>query len=157
MISHPSTCRCFYIWMYLFFRLVAYRGSIMLGPGVNGPTKMCFLVACESRNTQSCGTRLVNSTAVFRQISIRTKIRNELNQYYVPITLTTDLRPVFNSTYDSLINDEAQRVIKLSNSLNQTKVLIYGIFGNGVGRMSVSWSLTTFVLFTFAAKYFFVM
>lgn len=140
--------------MYLFFSLVAYRGPSMLGPGVNGPTKMCFLVACESRNTHTCGSRQVNSTVVFSQMSVRTKIRNELNQYYVPVSLRTNLLPIFNSTYDSLVNEDVQREIKLSNSLNQTKVLIYGIFGNGAARLSVSWSLTAFVLFM-CAKYFF--
>lgn len=125
----------------------------MIGPGVNVPTKMCLLLACESRNAQTCGTRNVNNTAVFRHVSVRTKVRNELNQYYVPVSLTTDLLPVFNSSYESVINDNAQREINLFSSMNQDKILAYGIFSNRVDRMSVSWPLVSFVIFTIF-KYF---
>lgn len=117
------------------------------------PTKMCFLIACESKNPNTCGTRNVNDTATFTRLSVRAKVRNELEQYYMPVTLTTDLLPVFNTTYESIINADVQREIEVVNNKIQSKVLLFGIFSNGVESLAFSWILSVFVVFNLL-KYF---
>lgn len=125
----------------------------MLGTDVTGPTKMCFLIACESKNPNTCGTRNVNNTATFSHLSVRAKVRNELEQYFVPLTLTTDLLPVFNNTYETKINEDVIKEMALSNNKIQNKVILFGIYSNGVNRLTVGW-LSVFIFFTMM-KYFF--
>lgn len=141
-----------YICHALFFRLMAYRGLTNIAKS-NQPTKMCFLIACESKNPNTCGTRNVNNTVTFTHLSVRAKVRNLLDQYFMPVTLTTDLLPVFNTTYETSVNQDVDRIMELTNVIPQSNVLLFGIFSNGVERLSISWMLSVLVAFNLL-KYF---
>lgn len=126
---------------------MAYRGSIKLGTSGKGYTEMCFLIACESKDPSTCGTRNIVNTATFTGMSVKSSVRNIREHFYSPFTLTTDLLPVLNSTYNQTLQNDGKK-ISLLNSYEQNKVVLFGIYSNGIDRIGMNTILVLTALFT---------
>lgn len=131
---------------------MAYRGFSALGPEETGHVKICYLIACETTNLNTCGTRNITQTVRFDLISVSSEVEDIPESYNIPYTLTTGLLPLFNTTHSQSIQN-GTRHISLTTRKAEEGVLVFGIYGGGATSLTVSSAmLTLFFIF----KYLFV-
>lgn len=131
---------------------MAFRGVHPMGPERVSSVKTCALIACETSNKDTCGTRNVTETVKFDYILVTSEVEDLPESYNIPYTLTTGLLPVFNTTHSQSIQN-GTRYISLSTKKAEEGVLVFGIYGNGATSLSISSAmLALFVVF----KYLFV-
>ncbi|CAG9829490.1 unnamed protein product [Diabrotica balteata] len=144
-ICHRSFCCQFNINVTTnsssdIYKLVAYNGPIDIYGTHKKNQKVCSIVACETSDDSTCGSRTVEPNTKFSNILVESTVAN--TNSFIPLTLTTKLVPIFNTTFDSTAvkND---RKLTLLSELETGSVLAFGIV-----ETSISGSTT--VTFSFA-------
>ncbi|KAJ8969350.1 hypothetical protein NQ314_001803 [Rhamnusium bicolor] len=110
-------------------KLLVYNGPAKFADSIRN-IKLCTLVSCETSDRRTCGSRNVTLTTKFSEVSIGGDFESDKDDFYQPLTLTTDLLPIFNTSFSSIRVNET-----ISISFNKTrtveKIIVFGIFGRG--------------------------
>ncbi|XP_074036953.1 vanin-like protein 1 [Leptinotarsa decemlineata] len=134
----PSSINIFEV-----YKLMAHTGSYELGKYTQKNMKICSLLACETSDSSTCGTTIVTMDSKFRSISIKIDSEEVTSSFYQPVTLSSGLIPVFNTTYqESVVN--VSRSILFTTNKPQEKVSVFGIYG--VSGNTVNTSLTILIV-----------
>ncbi|KAG5873699.1 hypothetical protein JTB14_000874 [Gonioctena quinquepunctata] len=120
-----------------FYKLMAYRGPNRLEDFLQQNVKICSLVACKTILPSSCGTSNVTLGSQFKSISVETSVDDIFDEFYQPITLTTDLLPVFNTTFNSTVANGSRSIVYATNKMEKN-VLAFGIYGNSGNSVGFS-------------------
>lgn len=124
------------------YRIMAFTGPIgILGTKKN--QKICSLVGCATSDINTCGQYNVQLTTKFKRLSVSTSITSDSRGFYRPISLTTNLVPVFNSSFNFVIANHARKVL-YSNDQVQSNVVAFGILESA---SSASCTVCNVVLF----------
>ncbi|XP_057657185.1 vanin-like protein 1 [Diorhabda carinulata] len=107
------------------YRIMAYTGPIGI-LGSKKTHKICSLIGCATSDISTCGKHNVGLTTKFKRISVNTSISSDSYSFYRPISLTTNLVPVFNSTFNFVIANHARKVVYL-NDQEPSDVVAFGI------------------------------
>ncbi|CAG9854266.1 unnamed protein product [Phyllotreta striolata] len=124
------------------YQIMAYNGPATIGEPVN--IKLCSLVACETPDLRSCGSRNTNLKTNFTYISVEFSVPRDDEGYYLPVSLTKHLAPVLESRFETNIN-EGNRTSKYYIEKTIDNIIAFGIAGNGA--LSVNVNLIMFVSF----------
>ncbi|XP_074037432.1 vanin-like protein 1 [Leptinotarsa decemlineata] len=127
------------------YKLMAYAGPQKLGDRKDIYVRMCSLLACQTKDPSSCGTRNFNIATQFSQISVKTDVADKTTTFYQPISLRQNLLTVFNTTYNSSVAN-GKRFISFSTNKLEKNVIAFGIYGNGSGTLGISLSLLVIML-----------
>ncbi|XP_018579998.1 vanin-like protein 1 [Anoplophora glabripennis] len=111
------------------YQLLVYNGPTKLGDSM-GNIRLCTLVSCESSDLNTCGSRNVTLTTRFSKISITGNFETEADHFYQPVTLTTGLLPVFNTTYTSEVTNQTI-AISFSSTTTVDNLVVFGVLGRG--------------------------
>ncbi|XP_074037430.1 vanin-like protein 1 isoform X1 [Leptinotarsa decemlineata] len=122
------------------YKLMVHTGQYSLGEFKRNDVRICSLLACETSDSSTCGTANVTVTSKFQSISIKTNVKDVHTKFYQPVTLTTDLLPVFNTTYHSEVNNGTRSIVFSTNGPEE-RVLVFGIYGNSGIREVASLTL----------------
>ncbi|XP_028152251.1 pantetheinase [Diabrotica virgifera virgifera] len=120
------------------YKLVAYSGSVDIFGTQKKTQRVCSLVACVTSQDSTCGNSTVEPSTKFSSILVESTVANANS--FVPLTLTTKLEPIFNTTFDSTAvkND---RKLSLLSELETSSVLAFGIVETTIsGSTTVTFS-----------------
>lgn len=110
------------------YQIMAYRGPARIGELRN--LKFCSLVACKSSDLNTCGDRNIKLTSKLESVLVETNVLDEREGFYLPISLTGDLVPVFNTSYNSTAYKGARIYKYLASNIKQENILAFGIVAN---------------------------
>ncbi|KAJ8925418.1 hypothetical protein NQ315_009250 [Exocentrus adspersus] len=136
-----------------FYQLVVYNGPAMIG-AVNRNIRLCTVVSCESQDVSTCGSRNMSLITRFSKIGITGNFESEPDHFYQPVTLTTLLLPVFNTSFSSETIDNTTSVT-ISSTRNIENLIAFGILGRGHGGAPVFGSSVVFLVLMSVLRYMF--
>lgn len=111
------------------YQLLVYNGPTKLGDSI-GNIRFCSVISCESTDLNTCGSRNVTLTTKFSKISISGNFETELDHFYQPVTLTTGLLPVFNTTFTSEVTNQTVAT-SLTSTTTVENLVVFGVLGRG--------------------------